>query len=64
MFAISGMTDRRLEGHFKDFDDFAAAVNDPGYSAPYVFIEPNYGNVLPTTPEDFTCGTPSIRWMT
>jgi phospholipase C len=57
VFAISGMTDRRLEGHFKDFDDFATAVNDPGFSTPYVFIEPNYGNVLPTTPEDFTCGT-------
>jgi phospholipase C len=56
VFAISGMTDRRLEGHFKDFDDFASMVNDPGFSTPYVFIEPNYGNVLPTTPEDFTCG--------
>jgi len=57
VFAISGMTDARLEGHFQDLDEFAAAVNDPGFSTPYVFIEPNYGNVLPTTPEDFTCGT-------
>jgi phospholipase C len=56
VFAISGMTDRRLEGHFKDFDDFESMVNDPNFSTPYVFIEPNYGNVLPTTPEDFTCG--------
>jgi len=56
VFAISGMTDRRLEGHFEDFDDFVDTVNDPDFSTPYVFIEPNYGNVLPTTPEDFTCG--------
>ena len=57
VFAISGMTDRRLEGHFEGFDEFADAINDPDYSVPYTFIEPNYGNVLPTTPEDFTCGT-------
>jgi phospholipase C len=57
VFAISGMTDRRLEGHFEDFDEFAEEINDPDYSVPYTFIEPNYGNVLPTTPEDFTCGT-------
>ena len=57
VFAISGMTDRRLEGHFEGFDDFANAINNPDYSAPYTFIEPNYGNVLPTTPGDFTCGT-------
>jgi phospholipase C len=56
VFAISGMTDRRLEGHFEGFDEFAAAVNDPEFSTPYVFIEPNYGNVLPTTSGDFTCG--------
>jgi phospholipase C len=56
VFAISGMTDRRLEGHFDGFDDFAEEVNDPDYSTPYTFIEPNYGNVLPLTPEDFTCG--------
>ena len=56
VFAISGMTDRRLEGHFEGFDEFAEAVNDPDFSTPYVFIEPNYGNVLPTTPGDFTCG--------
>ncbi len=56
VFAISGMTDRRLEGHFEGFDEFADTVNDPDFSTPYVFIEPNYGNVLPTTPEDFTCG--------
>jgi phospholipase C len=56
VFAISGMTDRRLEGHFEDMDNFAETVNDPDFSTPYIFIEPNYGNVLPTTPEDFTCG--------
>jgi len=56
VFAISGMTDRRLEGHFHDFSDFSEALSDPDFSASYVFIEPNYGNVLPTTPGDFTCG--------
>jgi phospholipase C len=56
VFAISGMTDRRIEGHFDDFDDFSEALSDPDFSVPYIFIEPNYGNVLPTTPGDFTCG--------
>jgi phospholipase C len=56
VFAISGMHTRRAEGRFHDLDDFAAAVNDPGFSAAYIFIEPNYGNVLPTTPGDFTGG--------
>jgi len=56
VFAISGMTDRRVEGHFEGFDEFSDAINDPDFSTPYVFIEPNYGNVLPLTPEDFTCG--------
>lgn len=56
VFAISGMTDRRIMGHFDDFADFAEALNDPEFSVPYIFIEPNYGNVLPTTPGDFTCG--------
>jgi phospholipase C len=56
VFAISGMTDRRIEGHFDDFSDFSEALSDPDFSVPYIFIEPNYGNVLPTTPGDFTCG--------
>lgn len=56
VFAISGMTDRRIEGHFDDFANFAIALSDPSFSVPYIFIEPNYGNVLPTTPGDFTCG--------
>ncbi len=57
VFAIAGMTDRRIEGHFEGFDEFADAVNDPEFSTPYVFIEPSYGNVLPTTSEDYTCGS-------
>jgi hypothetical protein len=56
VFAIGGMTARRLEGHFRRFDEFAEAVNDPEFSTPYVFIEPNYGNILPTKPKDFTSG--------
>jgi len=54
------MTDRRVEGHFEGFDEFATAVNDPGFSTPYIFYRANYGNVLPTTPGDFTCATHNI----
>ena len=57
VFAINGMTEARLEGHFKDFDHFDNVVNDPHFSTPYVFIEPNYGNILPLTPGDYTCGS-------
>src|SRR5271157_747311 len=57
VFAIQGMTEARLEGHFKDFDDFDKVVNDPHFSTPYVFIEPSYGNILPLTPGDYTCGS-------
>jgi phospholipase C len=54
--ALSGMTLNELQGRIHDFDDFADAVNDGGYSAAYTFIEPNYGNDLPPSAEDFTCG--------
>ncbi len=56
VFAIRGMIEARLEGHFKTFDHFDKAVNDPGFSASYIFIEPSYGNILPLTPGDYTCG--------
>jgi phospholipase C len=54
--ALSGMTLNELQGRIHDFDDFAGAINDSGYSAAYTFIEPNYGNDLPPSAEDFTCG--------
>jgi phospholipase C len=53
---LSGMTVNELQGRIHDFEDFAEAVNDPGYSAAYTFIEPDYGNDLPPSAEDFTCG--------
>ncbi|MHB8543373.1 MAG: alkaline phosphatase family protein [Leptospirales bacterium] len=56
VFSISGMTDQRLEGHFQGFTEFADTINDPSFSTAYVLIEPDYGNILPTTPGDFTCG--------
>src|SRR6266436_700608 len=56
-FAISGMNLYALEGHFKDFEDFNGELVESDFSPSYIFIEPNYGNVLPTTSEDFTCGT-------
>ncbi len=55
-FSISGMNLNALKGRFTDFEDFADRVNNPNYSPSYVFIEPNYGNILPTNSEDFTCG--------
>jgi len=57
VFAIHGMHEARLEGHFKKFDHFEKAVNDPHFSPSYVFIEPSYGNILPMTPGDYTCGS-------
>jgi len=46
--AISGLDDDRFLG----YDQFEAAVNDPGFASSYTFIEPNYGNFI----SDFTCG--------
>jgi phospholipase C len=57
VFAIRGMHEARLEGYYKKFDHFEEALYDPHFSASYVFIEPSYGNVLPLTPGDFTCGS-------
>jgi len=54
--ALSGMTLNELQGRIHDFDEFAEAVNANDFSAAYTFIEPNYGNDLPPTAEDFTCG--------
>jgi phospholipase C len=54
--ALSGMTLNELQGRIHDFDDFADAVNDAEYGAAYTFIEPDYGNDLPPSAEDFTCG--------
>jgi len=53
--AISGMHLKLLEGRFKDFEDFARDVSDPGYSTSYVFIEPSYGHVL-THGGNYKCG--------
>ncbi len=57
VFAVSGMAEQRLIDRFYSLDEFAATVNDPDFSTPYCFIEPNYGNLLPLTPGDFTCGS-------
>lgn len=55
--SLSGMTLNWLQGRLDSFDDFADVIGDPGYSAAYTFIGPDYGNVLPKiTPGDFTCG--------
>ena len=57
VFAMHGMNEARLEGHFRDLDDFERIVRKPGFSASYIFIEPSYGNILPLTPGDYTCGS-------
>jgi hypothetical protein len=54
--ALSGMTLNELQGRLHDYDDFGEAVNDKDYAAVYTFIEPDYGNDLPPSAEDFTCG--------
>lgn len=56
VFSLSGMNFNALQGRFRDFDDFVSSVNDTAFPASYSFIEPNYGNIMPWTPEDFTCG--------
>ncbi len=55
-FSISGMDLNALKGRFTHFEDFADRINNPKYSSSYIFIEPNYGNILPATGEDFICG--------
>ena len=52
--AIDGLDDE----YFHDISHFRKYVEDPGLSASYIFIEPNYGNdmaVIGTS--DYTCGT-------
>ncbi|QSR85768.1 phosphoesterase [Methylacidimicrobium sp. B4] len=57
VLSLSGMDLNLLEGRFQDFPHFRDSVNHPAFSASYCFIEPNYGNILPLTPGDFTCGS-------
>lgn len=56
VFALSGMTYNAIQGRFRNFEDFVASVNDREFPASYTFIEPDYGNIMPWTPGDFTCG--------
>jgi hypothetical protein len=56
-FALAGMTVNRIADRFDDMEDFDADVSDDGFDPVFVFIEPHYGNILPGTPEDYTCGT-------
>ncbi len=56
-FALAGMTVNRIADRFDDMDDFADDVADDGFDPVLVFIEPHYGNILPGTAEDYTCGT-------
>jgi phospholipase C len=55
--SLAGMTfNAVVRGRFTNFDDFVARLSAGGDAPPYVFIEPDYGNILPLTSEDYTCG--------
>ena len=55
--SLAGMMYNKVVRHrFTDFPDFVARLADGGSAPPYVFIEPDYGNILPGTSEDYTCG--------
>jgi phospholipase C len=56
-FALSGMNYNAMKGRFTDMSEFSETVSDPDLEPHFVFIEPDYGNILPGTAEDFTCGT-------
>jgi phospholipase C len=57
-FALAGMSfNAVVRNRFTDFPDFIARLAEGGTAPPYVFIEPHYGNILPGTSEDYTCGT-------
>jgi phospholipase C len=55
VLALHGMDLFTVAEHFHDLNDLANDLQDPGFSAQYVFIEPNYGHVL-TDGGDFQCG--------
>jgi phospholipase C len=55
ILALHGMNPVTVLNHFHDLSDLAADLQDPDFSATYVFIEPNYGHVL-TEGGNFQCG--------
>jgi phospholipase C len=55
ILALHGMDLLTVASHFHDLSDLATDLQDPGFSAAYVFIEPNYGHVL-THGGNFQCG--------
>lgn len=58
-FILKGANVNRLLGRFRDFDDFASAVNDADFGDSFIFIEPKYGShdFDIGGPGDFTCGS-------
>lgn len=46
VFSLKGMDLDTQKKHCFPFSQFAAKLNDPAFDAAYVFIEPNYGNVM------------------
>jgi phospholipase C len=55
--SLAGMTfNAVVRDRFTYFSDFVARLDAGGTAPPYVFIEPHYGNILPWTSEDYTCG--------
>lgn len=56
VFSLAGMNLASVQGRFIDFADFRRTIADPLFPRSYNFIEPDYGNILPGSREDFTCG--------
>lgn len=56
VLAVAGMTTNLLGGKIKSYDDFESDVKESDFDPAYIFIEPHYGNILPGTAGDFTCG--------
>lgn len=55
-FSLRGMTRNWFRGRFIHFDGFVRKLANQNYNPAYVFIEPNWGHMLPGTGSDFTCG--------
>jgi len=55
-FLLSGMNLNALQGRFTDFEHFEEKVSKIDYDKKFIFIEPNYGNLMPWTDADYTCG--------
>ncbi|MBL7847742.1 MAG: hypothetical protein JNL40_09765 [Cyclobacteriaceae bacterium] len=54
-FALGGMNLDAYRERFIDFEDFESTLSRSDFNDRYIFIEPDYGNVI-TGAKDFSCG--------